>query len=65
MKHYGFAPVNALADCPFTSWSPSKYEEALVSICVAILSAIGVERLLRREVSARAQNDHARGYGLF
>jgi membrane protein YfhO len=32
-----------------------KYEEALLSICVSILAAIGLERLLRRDVSARAQ----------
>ena len=33
-----------------------KYEEGLLSICVSILAAIGLERLLRREISARAQS---------
>ena len=32
-----------------------KYEEALISICVSISGAIGMERLLRRQVSARSQ----------
>jgi hypothetical protein len=56
LKRYGFAPVNALGRLPFYEFVAfPKYGEALVSICVSVLSAIGVERLLRREVSARAQ----------
>jgi hypothetical protein len=56
LKRYGFAPVNALGKLPYFEFIVfPKYGEALTSICVAILSAIGVERLLRRDLSARAQ----------
>jgi hypothetical protein len=56
LKRYGFAPVNAIGKLPFFQMvSFPKYGEALVAICVSILAAIGVERLLRREVSVRAQ----------
>ncbi len=56
LKRYGFPPMNAIGRLPlFQMVSFPKYGEALVSICVAILSAIGVERLLRRDVSVRAQ----------
>jgi hypothetical protein len=56
LKRYGFPPVNAIGRFPFFQMvSFPKYGEALVSICVSILSAIGVERLLRRDVSARVQ----------
>ena len=61
LKRYGFPPVNALGRLPYFQFvSFPKYGEALVSICVSILSAIGVERLLRREVSARAQRSRSR-----
>jgi hypothetical protein len=56
LKRYGFAPVNALGRLPYFQFVVfPKYGEALVSICVSILSAIGVERLLRHDVSARVQ----------
>jgi hypothetical protein len=56
LKRYGFPPVNAIGGLPFFQMVDfPKYGEALVSICVSILGAIGVERLLRREVSIRAQ----------
>jgi hypothetical protein len=56
LKRYGFPPINAIGRLPFFQLVEfPKYGEALVSICVSILSAIGVERLLRREVSARVQ----------
>jgi hypothetical protein len=56
LKRYGFPGVNAIGKLPFFQMlNFVKYEEALVSICVSILGAIGVERLLRRQVSPRAQ----------
>ena len=56
LKRYGFPPVNAIGRLPFFQMvSFPKYGEALVSICVSMLSAIGVERLLRRDISARIQ----------
>jgi membrane protein YfhO len=56
LKRYGFPGINAIGHLPFfVMLNFVKYEEALVSICVSILGAIGVERLIRRDVSARAQ----------
>jgi hypothetical protein len=56
LKRYGFPGINAIGRLPFFEMlNFVKYEEALVSICVSILGAIGVERLLRRDVSARVQ----------
>jgi hypothetical protein len=56
LKRYGFPAINAIGRLPFFQLvNFMKYEEALVSICVSILGAIGVERLLRRDVSTRAQ----------
>jgi len=56
LKRYGFPPANAFGRLPFYELvNFPKYGEALVSICVSILGAIGVERLLRREVSRRTQ----------
>ena|GEM_PF-830162 len=55
LKRYGLA-INSLGALPFFQLIDfPKYEEALLSVCVAILAAIGVERLIRREISARAQ----------
>ena len=56
LKRYGFPGINAIGALPFFNMvSFPKYEEALLSICVSILAAIGLERLLRRDLSARAQ----------
>jgi hypothetical protein len=56
LKRYGFPGLNAVGALPFFNMVLfPKYEEALLSICVSILAAIGLERLLRREISARAQ----------
>ncbi len=55
-KRYGLQPINSIGTVSFFKLvNFPKYEEALVSICVSVLSAIGIERLLRRELSHRAQ----------
>ena len=57
LKRYGLSGVNAIGALPFFNMVHfPKYEEGLLSICVSILAAIGLERLLRREISARAQS---------
>ena len=57
LKRYGFWGINAIGSLPFFNLVHfPKYEEGLLSICVSILAAIGLERLLRREISARAQS---------
>ncbi|HMJ63583.1 MAG TPA: YfhO family protein [Bryobacteraceae bacterium] len=56
LKSYGFPGVNAIGALPFFNMvNFLKYNEALLSICVSILAAIGLERLLRRDISVRAQ----------
>jgi len=56
LKIYGLAPVNAIGKLPYYELVVfPRYAEALTSICVAILSAIGVERLLRLDVSTEMQ----------
>jgi hypothetical protein len=56
LKRYGVPWVNEIGKLPlFQMVNFLKYQEALLSICVSILGAIGMERLLRRQVSARAQ----------
>jgi hypothetical protein len=56
LKRYGFPGINAIGTLPFFNMVGfPKYEEALLSICVSILAAIGLERLLRHDLSARAQ----------
>jgi hypothetical protein len=55
-KRYGAPGVNEIGKLPFFQMlNFVKYDEALISICVSMLGAIGMERLLRRQVSARAQ----------
>ncbi|HEY3456087.1 MAG TPA: YfhO family protein [Bryobacteraceae bacterium] len=55
-KRYGLPGLNAIGNLPFFQMlNFSKYEEALLSICVSILGAIGVERLLRHQLSVRVQ----------
>jgi len=56
LKRYGVPGVNEIGQLPlFQMVNFMKYQEALISICVSILGAIGMERILRRQVSARAQ----------
>jgi len=56
LKSYGFPGVNAVGALPFFNMvNFLKYNEALISICVSILAAIGLEHLLRRDISVRAQ----------
>lgn len=56
LKRYGFPLLNAFGNLPFFRlvWFP-KYEEAILSMCVAVLCAFALEALLRGEVSRRAQ----------
>jgi Bacterial membrane protein YfhO len=56
LKRFGFPGIESLGSLPFYRLvNFPKYEEAPLSICMSILGAIGVERLLRREISVRAQ----------
>jgi hypothetical protein len=55
-KRCGFPGINAIGSLPFFNMvNFIKYEEALLSICVSILAALGLERLVRRDLSKRAQ----------
>jgi hypothetical protein len=55
-KRYGLPGLNAIGNLSFFQMlNFPKYEEALLSICVSMLGAIGVERLLRHQVSVRVQ----------
>ena len=52
LKRYGFTPVNAIGDLPlFRFISFTKYEELIVSAGAAILCAVGLEQIMRRNVS--------------
>lgn len=52
LKRYGFEPINSIGRLPLFRYIVfSKYEEAVVSVCISILCAIGLERLIRSEVS--------------
>ncbi len=56
LKRYGCPGINAIGALPFFNMvNFPKYEECSLSICVSILAAIGLERLLRRDLSRRAQ----------
>jgi membrane protein YfhO len=56
LKRYGFPGINAIGALPFFNMvNFPKYEECPLSICVSILAAIGLERLVRRDLSRRAQ----------
>ena len=56
LKRYGVPGVNQLGMLPvFRLVLFAKYLEPIQSFAVAILIAIGLERLLRRQVTARAQ----------
>jgi hypothetical protein len=55
-KRYGLPGLNAIGGLPFFQMlNFLKYEEVLLSICVSILGAIGVEQLLRHQLSVRVQ----------
>ncbi len=55
LKRYGFPAVNWIGMLPlYRLMDFPKYDEAILSICVAVLCGIGVERLIRGEVSIRA-----------
>jgi hypothetical protein len=56
LKRYGFPVVNDVGALPFFKLvNFPKYGQAIVSICVSMLAAIGVERLLQRELPGRVQ----------
>ncbi len=56
LKRCGFPGINAVGSLPFFNMvNFPKYEEALLSICVSILAGVGLERLVRRDLSKRAQ----------
>jgi hypothetical protein len=52
LKHYGIGPINDLGKLPFFRYVLFyKYGEAELSVCIAALCAIGVERLMSSQVS--------------
>ncbi|MBV9767230.1 MAG: YfhO family protein [Acidobacteriaceae bacterium] len=56
LKRYGFPPVNAIGRLPvFNLLRFITYEEVAVSICISMLCAIGLERLVRAEISIPIQ----------
>jgi hypothetical protein len=56
LKRFGFPGLNSLGALPlFQMLNFPKYDEALLSASVAILAAIGLERLLRRDLLRPAQ----------
>ena len=56
LKRYGSGPVNFIGWLPvFRLLDFPKYGQALISICAAMLCAIGLERLIKKEVSVRVQ----------
>jgi len=56
LKRYGFEPLNSLGALPILRLIGfPKYDELVVSICFSILCAIGLERIVRRQVSLRQQ----------
>ncbi len=56
LKRYGFAPINMIGYLPpFQPMNFLKYDEAILSIAVSILCAIGLERLLKNQLSFTSQ----------
>ncbi len=56
LKRYGLGPVNVVGTLPFFQLLQfPKYEEPVISICVSILCAIGLERIMRAQVSIAGQ----------
>ena len=56
LKRYGVPPINSVGHLPFFRFEFFyKYDEPILSICVAFLSAIGLERLIKRQVSTLVQ----------
>lgn len=56
LKQYGWAPVNSIGRLPlFNLIHFPKYDEPILSISVSIVCAIGLEKLMRREVPRYAQ----------
>lgn len=52
LKRYGIEPVNSVGSWPLFRYVIfPRYEEAVVSVCIAILCAIGLEKLVTREVT--------------
>lgn len=52
LKHYGIQPINSLGKLPLLRYVDFyKYSEAVLSICVAFLCAIGLERLMAGDAS--------------
>jgi Bacterial membrane protein YfhO len=56
-KRYGFPPFNFLGSLPFFNLVQfPKYDELILSICVSMLCAIGIERMSRCEIPVWAQS---------
>ncbi|MBV9157837.1 MAG: YfhO family protein [Acidobacteriaceae bacterium] len=56
LKRYGIGVINDLGRLPLLRLVIFlKYEEIVISVCAAVLSAIGLERLIRRHISTRTQ----------
>lgn len=56
VKQYGWAPINSIGRLPlFSLIHFPKYDEPILSISVSIVGAIGLEKLIRREVRISIQ----------
>jgi hypothetical protein len=56
LKRYGFPPVQAIGKLPLLRMiTLIKYDEPILSVCVAALCGIGLERIVTRAVSWRLQ----------
>ncbi len=56
LKRFGFPVVNMIGMLPlYRVVSFTKYEEVILSISVSVLCALGLERLIKREVSVSRQ----------
>jgi hypothetical protein len=56
LKRYGIGPINLIGTLPFFKMVQfTKYEEVVLSICISMLCAIGLERMRRRQVALWAQ----------
>ncbi|MBV9765348.1 MAG: YfhO family protein [Acidobacteriaceae bacterium] len=56
LKRYGIQPIDALGNLPlFRMVNLLTYDEPLLSTCIAVLSGIGLERIVTRTASWRTQ----------
>ena len=52
LKRYGFPPINALGNLPFLRMiTLLKYDEPILSTCIAVLCGIGLQRMVTKAAS--------------